>query len=221
MAQTPVFQALLFGNDGEALAEQERRRVQRDQAKNREAARRITWPLDDTAQNYAVHHSARTHPTPVLPFPELRVFDDNGAWAWDRACLESTARRPADWSRGHRAYEEVRPKVLLQEARRRAERMGCRIGKNRIQRIYELANGETPLPCYWCKRLTERLERQVYHKVPLIRGGAHAAGNLCVSCWQCNLAKGDRLPEEFLPAITSKKTEYGNSEADRRNPGQD
>jgi hypothetical protein len=216
MADKP-FQALLFGSDAEALAEEEGRKVQHDQMKSQEAARRAAWQkgqpgLDDGARYFAAHYS---YPSPLLPFPELHVFGEHWTYAWEWAFPEMAALMQANRNRWHTGYEEARPWVILMEARRRAEQMGCRIGKTRrIRKIYELADSETPLPCYWCKRLTERFEKQVDHKVPLIRRGAHAAGNLCVSCWQFNLAKGDRLPEDFL--LTVKSARERNTEILRR-----
>ena len=169
MTERPAFQALLFGSDAEALAEEERRKVQDNQLKSREAARRAAWkkgePVpEDGARYFASHYS---YPSPLLPFPELNVFGERWAWAWAWVFPEMAALMSVNQRRWHDGYAEARPAVLLQEARRRAERMGCRIGRTgRIRRIYELADIETPLPCYWCKRLTERFERQIDHKVP-------------------------------------------------------
>lgn len=51
--------------------------------------------------------------------------------------------------------------------------------------------------CVYCGGELTDENRSVDHVVPLSRGGAHAASNLAACCVDCNVKKGDRLPEEF------------------------
>lgn len=51
--------------------------------------------------------------------------------------------------------------------------------------------------CYWCKKFVAKSMREADHIIPLAKGGSHAAGNLCVSCKECNRKKAARLPEHF------------------------
>jgi 5-methylcytosine-specific restriction endonuclease McrA len=60
------------------------------------------------------------------------------------------------------------------------------------------------LLCYWCKKLTLPGERHVDHKQPLAAGGAHVAGNLCITCAECNIVKGDIDPKTFRKMVAAK-----------------
>lgn len=44
--------------------------------------------------------------------------------------------------------------------------------------------------CYYCTRYVLLRYRTIDHKTPLVRGGAHAAYNLCMACDVCNMDKG-------------------------------
>lgn len=70
-----------------------------------------------------------------------------------------------------------------------------------IQRVYDTAASTESVNCFYCKALIPKGERHVDHKVPLSRGGAHAAINLCVCCASCNLSKGAKTDEEFIQPI--------------------
>jgi 5-methylcytosine-specific restriction endonuclease McrA len=50
--------------------------------------------------------------------------------------------------------------------------------------------------CYYCG--APGLDLQVDHKIPKSRGGTDARGNLVAACRNCNSAKGNRTPEEWL-----------------------
>jgi 5-methylcytosine-specific restriction endonuclease McrA len=45
----------------------------------------------------------------------------------------------------------------------------------------------------------------VDHIIPLVAGGAHAAGNLCITCAECNLSKCDLSPQEFRIKVGDKR----------------
>jgi 5-methylcytosine-specific restriction endonuclease McrA len=45
----------------------------------------------------------------------------------------------------------------------------------------------------------------VDHKRPLATGGPHVAGNLCITCAECNVSKGDRSPDEFRQLAAEKR----------------
>ncbi len=62
--------------------------------------------------------------------------------------------------------------------------------------------------CAYCGQgmTFERAERGAYapskatidHVIPISRGGAHIWSNVCLSCWRCNLSKGNRLLTEWV-----------------------
>jgi 5-methylcytosine-specific restriction endonuclease McrA len=51
--------------------------------------------------------------------------------------------------------------------------------------------------CYYCHGKIEEAQRTAEHKLPLSRGGRHAADNLVMACWTCNSSKRDLTEEEF------------------------
>lgn len=52
------------------------------------------------------------------------------------------------------------------------------------------------LRCWWCAEPIT--EWHIDHKIPLARGGSNDAGNLCLSCANCNRRKNAKTPGEFL-----------------------
>ena len=50
--------------------------------------------------------------------------------------------------------------------------------------------------CFWCK--TELKHMHVDHYIPLSKGGSNDKTNLVASCPSCNMAKRDKMPEDFI-----------------------
>jgi 5-methylcytosine-specific restriction endonuclease McrA len=169
-------------------------------------------------------------------FQGLLFDDDNEARAQElarrtvleKAHVEAEARKAAwdagqpfpddaaKWAAAHRdliaakcreAYSQNSEWHLHSTARNRAEKLGCKIGRRApILNIYRRARADKVIPCYWCMCLTKPGERQVDHIQPLSKGGEHSAGNLCISCIDCNLSKGDGVPEEFRERMAGNRS---------------
>lgn len=128
------------------------------------------------------------------------------------------------WRAAHRDYlgEQRRARYptiaqyhLQTTARTRARRLGCKIGRRKpMLKVYRRAVHAKVLLCYWCKSVTFPGERQVDHKEPLAKGGAHVSGNLCITCVDCNLSKGDKSPAEFRQVVAAKRIINGLIAAD-------
>jgi 5-methylcytosine-specific restriction endonuclease McrA len=172
------FQQLLFGDDSEALAQEVARIAALEKQRNYAVARKTAW---DQAK----------------PFPEDRL-------KW---CAAHREYMNAFWRMAYRLrHDSVAEYYLRSAARSRANRLGCKIGKSRaILKVYRKAVHAPVLLCYWCKKVTFAGERHVDHKEPLASGGAHVAGNLCITCAECNLSKNDRCPHEFREATAEKR----------------
>lgn len=52
--------------------------------------------------------------------------------------------------------------------------------------------------CQWCERRLRRDEATTDHIVPLDRGGTNHIYNLCISCEECNHARGNQLADRPL-----------------------
>jgi 5-methylcytosine-specific restriction endonuclease McrA len=177
-----LFQQLLFGNEDEARAQELTRIAAIEEARAYAEARKLAW------------YEGR-------PFPE-----DRAKWCVTHREIINAQSREAYRLR----YAEAAEYYLRSSARSRAERLGCNIGRRGpILDVYRRAVHEPVILCYWCKTLTTPGERHVDHIQPLAAGGAHVAGNLCVTCEGCNLAKGDRSPSEFRMSVAEKRIANG------------
>ena len=171
------FQRLLFGDDAEAEAQEAARLAALEQQKAYTKARKLAWDQG-------------------TPFAE-----DSVKWAAAHRELINARCREA-----YRLnYAAVADGYLQSTAHYRAVRMGCKIGRRGvILKIYAKAVHAPVLLCYWCKKLTLPGERHVDHKQPLAAGGAHVAGNLCITCAECNIVKGDIDPKTFRKMVAAK-----------------
>lgn len=50
--------------------------------------------------------------------------------------------------------------------------------------------------CWWCSAPVGD-KYHVDHRIPVSRGGTNSPENLCISCAECNLKKGAKLPQEW------------------------
>jgi 5-methylcytosine-specific restriction endonuclease McrA len=125
--------------------------------------------------------------------PEARAADREATARWSAANQGRRRAHVRKWRRANPA------KVATFNAGRRALRRGAAVGRPKeTLAVYALAKSSAPVSCAYCGKQTGRGERHVDHLVPLSRGGAHSAENLCVCCAACNLAKGTRTDTEFL-----------------------
>ncbi len=177
-----MFQSLLFDDDNEARAQELARQRVLDKAQTEAEARKAAWNAGQ-------------------PFPE-----DAAKWAASHRELLNAKFREAY----RKSYPECSDYFLYSGARYRAEKLGCKIGRRvPMRKIYRRATTEEFVLCYWCKYLTKRGERHVDHIRPLSTGGEHVAGNLCITCIDCNLSKGDDAPEEFRKKVAAKRAVNG------------
>ena len=188
------FQRLLFGDDAEAQAQEAARLADLEQHKAYDLARKTAWEKgkpfpEDEAKWYAAQMV-------TLQAFYLEPF-------WERKESEPYYPDPNGIAKGHISY-------LESGACSRANRLRCKVGRRGpILAVYKKAVRSPVLLCFWCRRLTRPGERHVDHKQPLAVGGAHVAGNLCIACVECNLAKGDTDPSEFRKMVAAKRALNG------------
>jgi hypothetical protein len=58
--------------------------------------------------------------------------------------------------------------------------------------------------CGWCGRSVVGRDIEIDHIIPLMRGGAHRADNLAVSCPDCNRRKAGKHPGRFAAEIAAE-----------------
>jgi hypothetical protein len=174
-----MFQGLLFDDDNEASAQELARRTALEKAHVEAEARKSAWDAGK-------------------PF-----LEDTAKWAAAHRDLINAGCR----EKYRESYPESADYFLYSAARYRAEKLGCKIGRRvPMRKIYRRATTEELVLCYWCKYLTKRGERHVDHIQALSTGGEHVAGNLCITCIDCNLSKGDDAPEVFRKRIAAKRS---------------
>jgi 5-methylcytosine-specific restriction endonuclease McrA len=178
-------QGFLFSEDPELTAEWHALRKKQEERRTLEAARKEAW------------YSGR-------PFPEDRkkwhaFMNDYPHGIKEQERVKAEYR---EWYFEHSEWRIHATQSL------RARKLGRRVGeRDAILKVYARARAANAIPCHWCKRLTEPGDREVDHIVPLARGGDHMARNLSIVCRNCNQAKGDRMPDEFVESIRSLRAE--------------
>lgn len=85
---------------------------------------------------------------------------------------------------------------------------------NRLRKQVKIRHGSI---CYHCGNYADK--GHCDHLIPLSKGGTDAIDNLVWSCGQCNLKKGnkmpDKLPKQFIPKFELPKAEPINPHFDR------
>jgi len=112
-------------------------------------------------------------------------------------CAAMAARRNADPETDRarsRAYKAANPEIIRREiARRRALLLAAWVEHVDRVKVYARDIGR----CGICGGIVDRRDFHVDHIIPLNRGGDHSYANVQLAHPSCNVAKGDRLPEEL------------------------
>jgi 5-methylcytosine-specific restriction endonuclease McrA len=106
-----------------------------------------------------------------------------------------------DMQRRQREAYAVNPAPAIARAnKRRTLRAKASIGEDRALYVEKVrAIRQAPhMACSWCARPLAASQRIIDHIIPIARGGADSAANICCSCFTCNARKSDMLPIEWL-----------------------
>ncbi len=122
---------------------------------------------------------------------------------WYQANREKIAeRRQTMWANNvnsvrerQRAYAANNRALYVAASHRRRARAGC-TSRNLVAFLSWMRIAPR-VRCYWCKQTVAKTNREADHIIPLVLGGAHAIGNLCVSCRSCNRRKNAKQPQDF------------------------
>lgn len=107
-----------------------------------------------------------------------------------------------------RKWRQENPGLNAEKERRRRARKRSRVGDlNAVKAFYTFVRDARRLRCYWCHKWVPKADRQVDHIIPLVRGGEHAAANLCCACSHCNISKGAKLPDQVTGQVELVLTE--------------
>ncbi|MBD1566422.1 HNH endonuclease [Vibrio sp. S12_S33] len=83
-------------------------------------------------------------------------------------------------------------KLKWNGCRKRAELYGVKndLDYNQLLHLYLLSIGT----CNYCKQqLHNRAQLVVDHVIPMVKGGSNSIDNVILSCWLCNIKKGDKI----------------------------
>jgi 5-methylcytosine-specific restriction endonuclease McrA len=81
-------------------------------------------------------------------------------------------------------------KALLMK--RRALKRAATVNLASIVKWLALVKSRPEAVCYWCGKIVSSSAVHFDHIIPLSKGGPHAIENLCTSCVECNLQKGNK-----------------------------
>lgn len=102
---------------------------------------------------------------------------------------ETRKQKARQWKRDH-------PEQVAVHNRNREARAINALGHhtiNDIRKLKALQRGK----CWWCGKSLGK-HYHVDHRVPLAKGGSNWPSNLVLTCADCNLKKGTRLPDESM-----------------------
>lgn len=93
-----------------------------------------------------------------------------------------------------RHYQKHKPYYTAKTHKRRAikKQVEGTYSASDIRDLYRSQKGR----CWWCGKLVGD-DYHVDHRIPLDKGGSNWPENLCISCPECNLSKGNKLPHEW------------------------
>ena len=134
---------------------------------------------------------------------------------WGIAHPDKVAESKRKYTAAHREEERVRAKKVRTEQpeARRATQERYRLSHREaikahshirrvstgqftaddLKRQIKVQNGK----CWWCSKMLQE-KYHVDHIIPIVKGGTNAPENICVSCPECNLSKGIKLPYEWI-----------------------
>jgi len=69
--------------------------------------------------------------------------------------------------------------------------------------------------CFYCTRYVG-MRGTIDHYLPQASGGTNARENLRWACTDCNYAKADMLPEEWLPVAEQRRAAFVRSQSSKR-----
>lgn len=97
--------------------------------------------------------------------------------------------------RNYAKTEKARANDRVQGQIKRARKHSApgKFTKQDIQNIYQKQEGL----CYWCKKDLNNIYH-IDHYIPLSRGGSNFPDNIVLACPHCNIARNNKLPEEFI-----------------------
>jgi len=116
-------------------------------------------------------------------------------------------KRTADWKVANpekrkvndKRYEKRHPETRINMShRRRVRKMSAPEGsREAVRNFLRWLKTAEKVRCYWCKSVVPKKARHADHVIPLAKGGAHEAANLCAACATCNFKKSAKMPEDF------------------------
>jgi 5-methylcytosine-specific restriction endonuclease McrA len=112
------------------------------------------------------------------------------------AYIEAHPTYRAEWRAAH-------PEIYKTHNHRyRAAKRNATIGNTaEIAEWIKTLRNNPRATCFYCGRIVNGAngkECHIDHYIPIIKGGPHSVENLRVACRTCNLAKGDKHPDDFL-----------------------
>ena len=134
--------------------------------------------------------------------------------AWGKANRERKQQSLDEWHRKNpgkqreyweRHYAKHAKKYAVAASRRRALKVSRAAGiQDAVEAFYRAVKSAPFLTCCYCGQVIPEKQKEVDHRIPLVRGGWHAIWNLACACRFCNRSKATKTDIEFCPPRTDQ-----------------
>lgn len=117
--------------------------------------------------------------------PAAKGTNRDGLHTYCKKC--AAARTRIDYRNNPQGYKD-------RSKKRKALKRGATVETVSTRKVWERDEGQ----CYLCREPVAFEAMHLEHAIPLSRGGEHSYANCHTACADCNLAKADKTPEEFV-----------------------
>jgi 5-methylcytosine-specific restriction endonuclease McrA len=147
---------------------------------------------------------AREYRAKYLSDPQNIQKDRYRIKRWRMENPEKAKRRLQEWSLKN--PEKVKINSIITANNRRARLLNARVCTDRkAYRAFVVdAKSREMFTCHWCRQNCKRKSLHIDHVVPLSKGGDDDVKNLCLSCDECNLSKGRKMPADFMLEVEAR-----------------
>ena len=122
----------------------------------------------------------------------LRQKSNASSKKWQR---ENRDRANASVTRYRKRHPELAAHHgHVQRTKRRSAKQGDR---KQIRKFLVWLRTAKKVTCYYCRKTVPKVKRVADHIIPLAKGGANDAANLCAACAHCNAVKWSKSAFEF------------------------
>jgi 5-methylcytosine-specific restriction endonuclease McrA len=96
-----------------------------------------------------------------------------------------------------KAYDNASPERKRAAVKRASRRAQTSFSPAERTLVYQALIGQQNGQCLYCHKPLIGDNYNIDHMEPIVRGGPHTLGNMCLSCVQCNKEKHNKTVDEY------------------------